>query len=296
MITRDFLVFNIPPENWAMDPDIYEVMKSPNTWLDAQSARQLRMADTCRKLEPIPPSMARPYRHLLVDDEHKMLYCFIPKAACTSWKFLMLNLTRGNLKILDGASEADGHQFRMYRFVHFDKDLRSLSEYPPEEQDQMLRTYFKFLVVRHPLDRLVSAYRDKFVKRQASFLNEAVQIRILFRSKFSESKKRYVTFEEFVRYVLTTGMRNVTQNQHWATYEDLCQPCFIKYDYIGNLETMEEDSEVILRILGLQNLKLPRLHVQSSASYKDYFLHMKPRYFARAAWYYTVDMEMFGYD
>lgn len=36
-----------------------------------------------------------------------------------------------------------------------------LSSYPKEQQIFMLKTFYKFMFVRHPLERLLSAYRDK---------------------------------------------------------------------------------------------------------------------------------------
>ena len=36
-----------------------------------------------------------------------------------------------------------------------------LSEWPKEKQIEILKTYYKFMFVRHPLERLLSAYRDK---------------------------------------------------------------------------------------------------------------------------------------
>ena len=41
-------------------------------------------------------------------------------------------------------------------------NLRRLSNYSKTEINRKLKTYFKFLVARHPLERLLSAYRSKF--------------------------------------------------------------------------------------------------------------------------------------
>ena len=38
-----------------------------------------------------------------------------------------------------------------------------LNSFPPDQQKQMLETYFKFTFVREPFERILSAYKDKFV-------------------------------------------------------------------------------------------------------------------------------------
>ena len=44
--------------------------------------------------------------------------------------------------------------------------LTRISKYSKSEIDHRLKTYFKFLVARHPLERLLSAYRAKFGSRK----------------------------------------------------------------------------------------------------------------------------------
>ena len=44
-----------------------------------------------------------------------------------------------------------------------------------------LHTYFKFVVVRHPLDRLASAYQDKVQRQYRSDTAKKVKVMLLLR-------------------------------------------------------------------------------------------------------------------
>lgn len=141
---------------------------------------------------------------------------------------------------------------------------------PPPPQTSVLsyklRTYTKFLFVRHPMERLVSAYRNKLASNSSS----ATDFRRRFGTTMLKARRgvgafhnasragRGVTFAEFVYYLIdktyTSGQQSL--NEHWAPYFDLCHPCTIPYDHIGKYETLEEDAEFILRKLGAR----PDLH------------------------------------
>jgi len=45
------------------------------------------------------------------------------------------------------------------------KFLPHISDYRPPQQQRMLRNYFKFMFVRHPFERLVSAWRSKLIDK-----------------------------------------------------------------------------------------------------------------------------------
>ena len=60
-----------------------------------------------------------------------------------------------------------------------------------------------------------------------------------------------VTFEEFLRYV-TDGLREGIVKRywdHWDTYEQLCNPCQVKYDFIGDIES-ENNKESNALLIG----------------------------------------------
>ncbi|XP_028933153.2 carbohydrate sulfotransferase 14, partial [Ornithorhynchus anatinus] len=176
-------------------------------------------------------------RHLLVDDRHRFLYCYVPKVACSNWKRV--------LKVLAGALDSVDARLKM----DHRRDLVFLADLPPREIRYRLRHYFKFLFVRDPLDRLLSAYRNKFG-----------EVREYQRRYGAEIVRRYrpgarpdppgddVTFAEFLRYLVDEEPERM--NEHWMPVYQLCQPCAVRYDFVGSYERLEADANAVLERVG----------------------------------------------
>lgn len=121
------------------------------------------------------------------------------------------------------------------------------------ERKHMLDTYFKFLFVRNPFVRIVSAYRNKFYSKNVQF-----QIRIgkeivrKYRKPsipVDEVKGDDVTFLEFVKYLIDEKNYLQNMNEHWMPMYELCQPCYINYDFIGSFEKLDFDVSALLKEL-----------------------------------------------
>lgn len=187
-----------------------------------------------------------------------------------------------------------------------------------EELRQKLLTYTKFLVVRHPLERLLSAFRNKFESnsRDAKVFKRvygAKMIRKYRRGTGSpsenltsaedleeESAKKTgegVRFSEFVSFLLNKKDL-ATVNEHWRPYESLCHPCAVSYDVIGKYETLEEDSERFLRLIGApEGLHFPRYApTNTSALLRFYLASVKPGRLAKLMMAYQRDFQLFQYD
>ena len=122
-------------------------------------------------------------------------------------------------------------------------NLASLS---PIERKNKLEKYTKIMFVRHPFHRLWSAYTSKiFMSRPDTFLRIR---RDILKIANGRNKRRSrcgndVTFREFVQYLIRyTGRANV----HWRSYKKLCHPCVLDYDFIGHLETYDQEIEHLL--------------------------------------------------
>ncbi|XP_077463974.1 carbohydrate sulfotransferase 14 [Stigmatopora argus] len=180
-------------------------------------------------------------QHVLVNDQYRFLYCYVPKVACSNWKRV--------LKVLGGALESVDVNVKM----DHRHDLTFLSSLKPDAIRYRLRHYFKFMFVREPTERLLSAYRNKFGEIESYQRKYGAEIVKRYRkNRGGEASRRNrgddVTFAEFVRYLLDEDVERM--NEHWMPMYNLCQPCAVRYDFIGSYENLQRDAASVLRAVG----------------------------------------------
>jgi hypothetical protein len=92
----------------------------------------------------------------------------------------------------------------------------------------------KAVFLRHPFERLVSCYKDKFGRENR-----------LYSVKMSGNKSTHIlSFEEFVRLIAVPGSEH--QNAHWRPQSRFCglKKYKSKYNFIGNFEKLSSHVEV----------------------------------------------------
>ena len=90
------------------------------------------------------------------------------------------------------------------------------------------------MFIRHPFERLVSAYLDKFIVNKNSEF-----IKVLQDYEVENELHIYnLKFEHFVKFVIDEiSSDSMSEGSlHWWPYSRLCKMCEIDYDYIGHLE------------------------------------------------------------
>ncbi|XP_042327146.1 carbohydrate sulfotransferase 14-like [Sceloporus undulatus] len=183
-------------------------------------------------------------KHLLVSDKHRFLYCYVPKVACSNWKRV--------LKVLGGALESVEAKLKM----DHKRDLVFLGDMKPQEIRYRLKHYFKFLFVRDPMERLLSAYRNKFGEIKEYQLKYGLEIVRRYRKSPGGSTGDDVTFPEFLRFLLDEDVERM--NEHWMPIYNLCQPCAVRYDFIGSYERLQEDANFVLeRVQAPSSVRFP---------------------------------------
>lgn len=138
-----------------------------------------------------------------------------------------------------------------------------------EQQQNVLTDYTRFIIARHPFERLLSAYRNKlegdmpsarYFQSRKFFLgfsqdSTCLQVPFIFcvgigkqiirsfrpnAATDSLNRGHDVTFLEFIQYLLTPELSmnyqtNNSFNEHWEPIHKLCHPCALKYNVIGEL-------------------------------------------------------------
>lgn len=238
-------------------------------------------------------------KQLLFSDKVGVVYCEVPKVACTSWK-KVLHLFNGKVKsIADFKNREDVHEIKVPNLTRFHKKRRSIQ--------WRLSHYYAFMFIRHPFKRIVSAYRNKLSDPNEPYYQKLVGSIILRKYREGLSEKEYkagktVTFLEFIKYILDSYQEKglAAFDPHWQVIVSLCNPCKIKYNFIGRMENLLEDADFILNSVGFNISSFP---VNGKDRYKkniddlmeEYFTKMPKTWIKSLYKIYEPDFLAFGY-
>ena len=118
------------------------------------------------------------------------------------------------------------------------------------------------MFVRHPPERVLSAYRNKIEhplntnpSEQSIWDDVRHSIlslyRIKFNTKIAKRGEIFPSFSEFIHFLYDSDP--ALMNEHYKPMVELCQPCAIKYNYVGNFATLRQDADGILEYLNINS-------------------------------------------
>ena len=173
-------------------------------------------------------------KNYVLSRNENILGCLINKVASSS--FLRTFISLSDMKVKEVASP----------FAHIGKFIpRNATELVKAQQD-----YFKFMFVRHPMERLVSCYVNKVEaerKGEDGFSKlvktKADEIRKSRGEKVLDKTDTVTTFDDFIEYALN-DLSGEEFASHWVPYWKACSPCHFKFDMIGKLESSFDDFTV----------------------------------------------------
>jgi len=291
--------------------DSYDVNISDLNTLDSvsdiQEHRRQLLSDGCRKFSRIVNGSIRAWYEMYYDDKMDYVYCLVSKAACTSWKRTLMMLS-GNLSNFQRPGQLSIGMVHDHR--NSDKYVERLEKVQSAYRNWRFKDnrYFTFLFVREPLERLVSAYRDKLVVDRGYHVDMDI-VRQYRPHEYNASVKRYnVTFAEFVRYVLDKHSAGKVLDRHWIPQNELCRVCQLRWDFIGHYETLLEDSDYVVSKLKSRIMDVDQRGRVANITFPADSGHRKSREFLQQMYrnvsaahvqalykLYAVDYALFGF-
>ncbi|XP_063804734.1 carbohydrate sulfotransferase 8-like [Pseudophryne corroboree] len=268
-------------------------VKNLNEILNAQNHRKHILKTECAQhnlSKPLYKIKAAVAKQLYVEEHHKLIYCEVPKVGCSNWKRILFLL---NINLNVDAEYID------HEAVHENALFKRLIDYPPDQQSILLETYTKVLFTRDPLQRLVSAYRDKFLHYGGYYYG--TQIANVIKSQYRKNNKssESVSFQEFVNFIIDRNAEKL--DTHWRPMHYLCDPCNVNYSILGKFETLKVDSDYVLKVVGAPPfLKYPDIkkynesRTDSKISAK-YFAQLPGSLLQKLLKIYKLDFTLFGY-
>jgi len=219
--------------------------------------------------------------YFLFSPREKLTFCWSHKSGSTSVSQVFALITNSTFII-------DNNLY--YRLPEV------LSPRLPWELRAALESSLVFTVVRHPLTRLVSAYRDKVAPTSSSPSPSWALRRLCSQLGRGEGRCR-VSWQEFVLHLLASPPS--TYDSHWAPLASHCQPCQVNYDLVLKVETLQSDWEVLRRLSGLEelpDLKHLNDNHNNQGTYRDYISQLSPPTLQKLYNKFRLDFELFGYS
>jgi len=247
--------------------------------------------------------------HFIYNPDHNILGCLQPKVGSTTWYRHFLSLTNSSTrKELEKFGRADQERL----MAPSDPDIINLA-----------RASVSFSMVRHPFERIVSAYKDKIENWDRT---ESVwkHVRTICETQFGDT-----SFNSFVK-MLTATNKQVLQklifqslrqeldqsfcptllegkpcclNPHWAPLVERCLYCSTPYTVIAKFETFEDDLWYISHLANVsldshlrENPTKTHRKDSISSSAVTYFQKLSVADVEALFMIYKKDFQMFGYS
>merc|ERR1712013_469037 len=163
------------------------------------------------------------------------------------------------------------------------------------------------IFVRHPFERILSAFRDKLEdpsvkggKFNEYYYNKYGRRIVMHyrKEKITGPSFKYPRFSEFLNYLLDKDLR--FDDEHWAPFYKECAPCHINYTFIGHFETLYWDMHLLANKANIVDKWDDKNDYFQSSTYlavsKEYYGGVDRDVIRKLYKRYKIDFELFGYS
>ena len=223
-----------------------------------------------------------------VSPARRYMYMETPKAACTSFKHLVMHVEGLSL---DPAQAPYQRETRPDMLVHHRRHIAmpTLLSVDGESRAAILNRapgWMVFALVRNPFSRLVSFFEHKVRMGEPGY--GRLEARYGDASRFGGLQQ---SFAHFVAEVVANPLlRNI--DVHMMPQGDIIMPRLVPYTHIFRLEAVKEALAALAAHLGTQNLPL----TEARAAGRNWRNYYDPRTAQMVAEFYAGDFALFGYD
>ena len=172
-----------------------------------------------------------------------------------------------------------------------------------ETAKKKIDTYYRVMFVRNPLERILSAWKDRLVGKVDSDFQIIDQDIIKKIRTDRRNRTKYPTLLEFFTFLHSQRQRAATMNPHWKPINKLCHVCAIKYDFIGKLESITSDVKLLLDTIKPEmslKIKVPTMRDPIPKDQDDRYIELRksvPLHLTRQVLeIYKDDYNLFGYN
>ena len=210
--------------------------------------------------------------HIVLCPKFNTIYIQNEKAGCSTIKLLLHRAQTGDWTEVSGSIHSQ-HDLPFPRDVGWPSVLDML----------MTGSAFRFTFVRHPIDRLISAYSDKIARIRP------MRVHIQQLLGMPEDPDTLVPFDMFMAALVV--QEPLQMDPHWRPQHLNIMHGVIEHDFIGRLENFDHDMSVVKQRAGLPDVPI---EVRNQQPRVDVFADR--RYLKRVAEkIYAKDFELFGY-
>ena len=215
-----------------------------------------------------PTNKEYPFENRVFLDHHeKLAYCAVAKAFSSNIKRVMLYLAKPNSYKSIKKLKTDISPINKIFYPHqlnFWPNSTVLKHFSSSEQSRLLDNYYSFVVVRDPILKAISAYRDKFFSKtddkfhqyfrestgkaicraMAKYLKRSDANKYLKSAKVDCTKDPvYMDLQAFLAWSFLVPdqfrpHQHDNLNPHWALSVPICRICNpnVSYNFIGHFE------------------------------------------------------------